>query len=111
MQIDEHQQAAVTVVTPRGALTGDEAGVLLSRLRVVVRQCAGRCVLDLTHVPYLDSQGLEAIVDISEEMSRVARSLKIAAANETLREVLDVTEVAAMCDQYDDVGAAVRSFS
>lgn len=111
MQIDEHQQAAVTVITPRGAIVSDDAAVLVSRVRSTMRQCAGRYVLDMTHVSYLDSKGLEALADLGDEMARVARSLKLASANETLREVLDLTEVSLKCDQYDDVGSAVRSFA
>lgn len=111
MQIEEHQQAAVTVLSPYGSLVGSDADTLRARVRESVRACAGRVVLDFTHVTFIDSSGLEAVADLGEEMIRVARTLKIAAANETLREVLDVTEVGQLCDQFDDVGAAVRSFA
>ncbi|MEM8756337.1 MAG: STAS domain-containing protein [Planctomycetota bacterium] len=111
MQIEEHQQAAVSVLSPAGSLVGPDADVLRSRVREAVRANAGRVVLDLTHVTFIDSAGLEAVADLSDEMTAVARTLKIAAANDTLREVLDVTEVGAACDRFDDVGAAVRSFA
>ena len=36
---------------------------------------------------------------------------KLAGANETMREVLALTEVGALCELFDDVTTAVRSFS
>ncbi|MEL6497772.1 MAG: STAS domain-containing protein [Planctomycetota bacterium] len=110
MQIDEHNQAAVTVLAPRGPLTGEDSTVLVSRVDAASEQQRGRVVVDLSHVSFVDSDGLEAIADLGERFERVARSLKLACVNETLREVLDLTEVASLCEMYEDTSAAVRSF-
>ncbi|MEL7484436.1 MAG: STAS domain-containing protein [Planctomycetota bacterium] len=110
MQIDEQNQAAVVVLTPRGPLTGDDAGVLSSRVEAASTSQRGRVVVDLSHVSFIDSTGLEAIADLGEQFERVARTLKLACVNETVREVLDLTEVAGFCELFDDTSAAVRSF-
>ncbi|MEL6795792.1 MAG: STAS domain-containing protein [Planctomycetota bacterium] len=110
MQIDEQNQAAVTVLTPRGPLTGDDSAVLASRVDAAADQQRGRVVVDLSNVSFVDSAGLEVIADLGERFERVARSLKLACVNETLREVLDLTEVASFCELYEDASAAVRSF-
>lgn len=110
MQIDEVNQAAVMVLTPRGPLTGDDAAALSSRVDQAAEQQRGRVVVDLTHVSFVDSAGLEVIADLGERFEQVARSLKLSCVNETLREVLDLTEVAALCELYEDTSAAVRSY-
>jgi anti-anti-sigma factor len=111
VQIDEQQQAAVSVLSPRGPMVGEDAGSVLSRVRTALAQHTGRVVLDLTQVSYIDSRGLEVIADLSDEMAQQARQLKVAAANETVREALDLTRVSDYCEQFDDVSSAVRSFS
>ncbi len=110
MQIDEHSQAAVTVLTPRGPLTGDDAALLAVRVDAAAAQQRGRVVVDLSHVSFVDSAGLEAIVTLGERFERIARSLKLCCVNETLREVLDLTEVDSYCELFEDTSAAVRSF-
>lgn len=110
MQIDEQNQAAVVVLTPRGPLTGDDSAALASRVDSAASQQRGRVVVDLSHVSFIDSRGLEAIADLGERFERVARSLKLACVNETLREVLDLTDVASFCELFEDTSSAVRSF-
>ena len=110
MQIDEQNQAAVTVLSPRGPIAGSDGAVFMSRVQAAAQRQHGRVVVDMSNVSFLDSEGLEAIADLGEEFGRVARTLKLAALNETLREVLDITEVAAGCEVFDDTSSAVRSF-
>lgn len=111
MQIEEHQQAAVSVISPRGPIAGDDATEVLSRVRSAASASAGRVVLDLAMVPYFDSRGLETVADLGEDMARSARQIKVAAANETVREVFDITGIDAWCEHFSDVSSAVRSFS
>lgn len=110
MQIDEHSQAAVAVLLPRGPLVGDDAAVLAGRVRKASTEQHGRVVVDLSSVPYVDSLGLEQLAELGEAFGGVARSLKLASLNETLREVLDLTGVARHCELFTDASSAVRSF-
>ncbi|MEM1071889.1 MAG: STAS domain-containing protein [Planctomycetota bacterium] len=110
MQIDESSQAAVTILAPKGAVVGTDASGLAERFRAAASSASGRVVIDLAHVSFVDSLGLETLADLGDEMSTLARTLKLAAANQTLREVLDLTGVGGMCELYDDVSAAVRSY-
>ena len=110
MRIQEQRQGAVTVVRPEGALIDTDVALVRSRLEEVRRATHGRFVVDCGALPYVDSRGLEALVDLTESMSQVGQSLRICAVNETLREVLEINDLAQLFEQYDDVNSAVRSF-
>lgn len=110
MQIIEQKQGAVTVLRPMGPLTLQDADAFKSRLTSVGRASLGRFVVDAAGVPFIDSRGLEVLAEAHDELSRSGQSLKVCGLNETLREVLDLTEVGSLVEYFEDSGAAVRSF-
>ncbi len=110
MDIHEHQHGAVTVMRPDGAVNQAEADMLKERLSIALERSLGRLVVDMSDVPFVDSRGLEVLVDVSEELAQSGQVLKLCQVNETLREVLDLTGVGSHFEQYDEVNAAVRSF-
>src|SRR5690606_10506449 len=69
MDIHEHQHGAVTVLKPEGALSQGDADQLRQRLATALEKSLGRLVLDLSGVPFVDSQGLEVLVDTTEELA------------------------------------------
>ena len=111
MNIDTQQQAAVTVLTPRGPLLAGDANEVRTAVTEAIESSLGRVVLDISKVPYTDSSGLEMIYDIGSQLVAEGRVFKLAGANETMREVLALTEIGALCEQFDDVTTAVRSFA
>jgi len=110
VEIVEQRQGAVTVVRPRGPLVLDDAEVFKSRLGEVMTRSLGRFVVDMSEVPYLDSRGLEVLKETTDELLDGGRSLRLCAANETVREVLDVTDLAESFEFFADATSAVRSF-
>jgi anti-sigma B factor antagonist len=70
----------------------------------------GRVVIDMSAVPFVDSKGLESLVDLTEEMAKSGQVLKLCAPSKTVREVLELTAVVSMFDHFEDVNSAVRSF-
>ncbi|WP_428388268.1 STAS domain-containing protein [Mucisphaera sp.] len=110
MEITQSQVGAVGVLTLKGALVGDAAGTLREAAEPMQRKTMGRMVLDLAAVPFIDSQSLEALLDLTEAMSASGRVLKLAAANALIREVLSLTDLDGHFEHYLDVNAAARSF-
>ncbi|MFA9476846.1 STAS domain-containing protein [Phycisphaerales bacterium AB-hyl4] len=110
MQIQEEKKGAVTVLRPAGPLTQQDAEQFKSRLLAVRDRSMGRFVVDVAGVPYVDSRGLEVLAEAHDELVKSGQSLKLCAVNETLREVLDLTEMASLFEQYEDAHSAVRSF-
>jgi anti-sigma B factor antagonist len=110
MEIREQKYGAVTSLRPLGPVITDDAAALRNRLLDTHRQSLGRLVLDMGGVPYLDSAGLEALLDVTEALGRSGQALKLCGANDVIRESLELTEIADLFDYFGDVNDAVRSF-
>jgi anti-anti-sigma factor len=110
MRISEQRSGAVTVLKPEGPILEADAVALKQKLMTTLGGSLGRFVVDMSAVPYLDSKGLEALVEVTEEMSRSGQALRLCAPNKTVREVLELTDLASMFDHFEDTNTAVRSF-
>ena len=110
MRIDTKQKGAVTVVRPHGPLNHEDAEAFQARLDEVSAQSLGRFVVDMSAIPYVDSRGLEALLATSEQLEHSGRQLKLCSANDTLREVFELTELTNQFEYYEDTTNAVRSF-
>jgi anti-sigma B factor antagonist len=110
MKISEQQQGAVTVIKPEGPLIDKDAGQFKDTADQRVLEAMGRVVVDMSGVAFVDSKGLEALVDLAEAMSGQGQSLKLCSTGKTVREVMELTEVVSSFEHFDDVNSAVRSF-
>src|SRR2546423_5514668 len=110
MQIGMQRQGAVTIVRPEGPLLEPDAQQVKTALLETAGASLGRVVLDMEAIPFVDSRGLEVLVEVTEEMSEGGQALKLCAANKTVREVLELTALAPMFEHFEDVGSAARSF-
>lgn len=110
MEIEELNYGAVAVVRPIGALTQDDAERLKTQMLEVRVKSLGRLVLDASNVPFIDSRGLEVLVEVSQQLTQTGQALKIAGVNDVLREVFELTELTCEFEHFADVNSAVRSF-
>ncbi len=110
MELHQQQHGAVTVFKPDGPLAEAAVGPFASAVRTGAARSMGRVVLDLTAVPFVDSAGLEALLDLTELTSRGGRALKLCGVNKTVRQVLELVELVSYFDVFDDANSAVRSF-
>jgi anti-anti-sigma factor len=110
MEIHEQRHGAVTVIKPQGPLVVGDAEEFRSRLGEIMSRSLGRFIVDASAIPYVDSLGLEALVQSTDELGASGRALRLCGACETLREVLELTGLADRFEHYVDVNTAVRSF-
>ena len=110
MKIQESKQGAVTVLKPAGPLTQNDATEFRTVAMRVVESNLGRMLVDMSAIPFVDSLGLEVLVELTEELQKSGQMLRVCAANKTLREVFSLTGVAPQFEQFDDVNTAIRSF-
>jgi anti-sigma B factor antagonist len=93
VQVLEHIRSDYVVLEPHDELTADNE----LELKDVVRQQldAGRVhlVLDLLHVPYVDSCGLGRIVQAYVSAQRLGGGLKLMNVNERVKQLLTVTRL------------------
>jgi anti-anti-sigma factor len=110
MKIQESKQGAVTVLKPSGPLTQADAGDFKTVTLRALESNLGRILVDMSAVPFVDSLGLEALLDLTEQMQLSGQMLKLCATNKTLREVFTLTATAPLFEHFDDVNTAIRSF-
>jgi anti-sigma B factor antagonist len=110
MEILEQRHGAVTVLKPQGPLVAEDAEQFRGQLAAVLASSLGRFIVDASEIPYVDSRGLEVLKEATEQLSDSGQALRICGANETVREVLDLTDLSRYFEHYQDATAAVRSF-
>ena len=110
MEIQEQSQGAVTVLKPTGPLVEADAAQFKARAIELVAKNLGRVVVDASAMAFVDSRGLEALADITDELAQSGRALKLCGANVTIRQVLDLIGWSDAFEYFDDVNAGVRSF-
>jgi anti-anti-sigma factor len=110
MELLTQQRGAVLVVKPTGPLTAAEAETFRTRLRGWIHENLGRVVVDASSMHYVDSQGLESLVDIANDLSHGGKELKLSGANETVQQVIELTGLSPCFEYFEDANSAVRSF-
>lgn len=110
MKIHEQRHGAVTILRPEGPLVDQDVVPFRQQLNNVRRSSLGRVVVDMGTIPFVDSKGLETLVEVTREMAESGQALRLCGVNETIREVLELTEISPLFEHYADVNSAVRSF-
>lgn len=101
---------AVTVLEPRGALSGDAAGAFAENLREQAERSLGRLVVDLSGVPTLDSLALETLVEAAQRLEDGGVALRLCGLSPTLTTVLEITGHHHAFEHHPGPEEAARSF-
>jgi anti-anti-sigma factor len=109
MKVDVRTHGSVAVVTPEGPLTRDEVEDFGRALRGASAERQGRVVLDLEAVPYVDSAGLETLLELCGGDDPLVTP-RVCGLTETCREALAITRVLERLNVFDTAENAVRSF-
>ncbi len=107
MKIQTENHGAVAVVVPHGPLVGEETLDLQRALAAAVA-AKRRVVVDMTHVPYLDSRGIEMLLEQCGGHVPAHQRPRLAALAETCAEALELTDVLPRLEVFDTVENALR---
>ena len=110
MNIETEQRCAVTLVKPDGPLTGSDGAALKTVTSNLIKTTMGRLVIDASCIPSVDSQGLESLFDIAEQLAQTGKALKLCGLNDTLQQVIELTGLTSQFEQFEDANSAIRSF-
>ncbi len=72
-------------------------------------QVAADLVLDLEAVPFIDSAGLEYLLDLQEKFAEKLGRIKLVNLNENIAEILYVTRLDNAFERFEDVPEAVKA--
>jgi anti-sigma B factor antagonist len=67
-------------------------------------------VINLSQVPFIDSKGLEALLDYHNKIRKRGGSIKIANPNPLCNEIFNITNMTTYFEIYFDLERAGKSF-
>ena len=110
MKIDNDRIGSVTVLLPHGAIALDDVEEFAQAIEEQRQKTNGRFVIELTNVPFIDSQGLETLWDIADYQREGGKTIKLSGIQEVCREIFELTGMSEHLDLFDTSENAVRSF-
>ena len=110
MKVATEQCGGVAVMRPQGPITWANADEFKAELLELIGRNLGRIVLDASAVSHVDSKGLGALVEITQQLGQSGKALKLCCVNETVRQVIRLTGLWPLFEHFEDVNSAVRSF-
>jgi anti-anti-sigma factor len=111
MEITVKPAGGATVVEIRGSVDGLTADQLLAALDQQVDAGHIRFVADLSSLDYTSSAGLRALLGTVKRARSRGGDLRLAAVRSPVLKVLDLAGFTGILKLYDDVPAAVGSFT
>ena len=109
MKTEVQAYGNVTVIAAHGPLVAEESVDLKRAVENSLTAGSQRLVLNLADVPYLDSTGIELLLELCHAGLAPRRRPKVAALSETCLEALELTDVLPRLEVFDTVDNAVRS--
>jgi anti-anti-sigma factor len=102
----EHLRSDVVILEPRDSLTADSEADLREAVRRQLSAGHVNLILDLAHVPHIDSCGLGRIVQAYVSAQHQGGGLKLMNVNERNRQTLTVTRLGAILEIYRPASAS-----
>jgi len=109
VRIQTESHGSVAVVVPHGPLVGEET-LDLKRALAAAAVMKRRIVVDMTDVPYLDSRGIELLLEQCGGQVPAHQRPRLASLAETCAEALELTDVLPRLEVFDTVDNALRGF-
>lgn len=111
LDIKVREKGDVTILELRGKITvGDGVIQLRNAVREQLEKEKLKIVINMEHVPYVDSAGLGELVSATASASRGGGKLKLAAITRKVLDLLIITKLLTVFDSYDTEDEAVKSF-
>lgn len=108
---EQTKQGAVNLIRCAAPLSRDNAEQVVLVLDKCLDHGQPRVVLNLQHVPLIDSKGLELLVDYQRQCIARGGCMKLAAPAALCRDILVATDVISHFEVFEDELAAAGSFA
>jgi anti-anti-sigma factor len=109
VKIDSSQHGRVMTIKPHGLLAGSDVDSLDAELARVLIDEPTDVILDISAILFVDSHGLEVLLNAAERLVQNGKTMKLAGPNRNLEEVLTLTELAPLFRIFPSHEAALES--
>jgi anti-sigma B factor antagonist len=98
-----------TVVSVQEPITFQNREDLQATFRRCMEQQKTDIVLDATQVAFMDSEGLELLLDVHEELQEHGKALKLVGLNQTCSDIFTAAQLLAVFPVYENINRLIRS--
>ena len=111
-KVSVRQVGDVAVVDLSGRITlGDGSGTVRETVKDLINKGNKQILLNLGDVSYIDSAGLGELVGSYATISNQGGKIKLLNAQSKVRDVLQVTKLYTVFENFTDEASAIRSFA
>ena len=110
MKIETQKYDNITVIELIGEFTAEFSNQLYERIDVVCDDNTTGIVIDLSNVGFIDSTGLEQLLETREYCRKNDHQIKLAGLDELCLKIMEITRLLPKFDIYDELSEAVKSF-
>ena len=106
------QSRDVAIVDLAGRLTlGEGSGTLRSTIKDLIAQGQKKILLNLKDVSYIDSSGLGEMISSYASVTNAGGQIKLLQTQSRVRDLLTVTKLYSVFEDFSNEGIAVASFA
>jgi anti-sigma B factor antagonist len=111
LEVQEHDREGIAILELKGRIVvGPEASALRERVSALSAAGKHNLVLNMTHVDFIDSTGLGALVISATSLRKNHGNIKLVNLNRRTIELLVMTKLATVFEIYTDEQDAVSSY-
>ncbi len=109
MKLNCEDYDQLSVMSLAGELTVESVEPFQKLAKERVQKSTRDFVLDVAGMEFIDSKGLEALLWLQEAVGENLGQVRLAAVQDSVRKILEMTRLAARFDAHPDVDSAIRS--
>jgi|SRR3972149_8737732 len=110
MQIKKYKIGVISFIEPENPITNEGVQELKDVIEGCLKENELKIVVNLRSVPYIDSEGLETLLDILGEIRKRGGSIKLSDPNPLCNDILIATRFDTIFEIYSSADRAGRSF-
>lgn len=111
LSLRQSGQTMVVAFTSKVDLEGETSILFKEKLKALIGDGHLRVVIDLTHVGFVDSQGLGALISCLKALRQAGGSLALTSLSEPVGAVLRITRLIRVFDVHPTVDDALAAAS
>ena len=111
MKLERTDYGALAVLAPRGELTGEDVETFRREVHRCLDAGSADLILDCSAIGAYDSAALELLLELRRLCRDRGGKLKLCRPDAIGRKIFEITRLEQQFELFDDVEAAIRSYS
>jgi anti-sigma B factor antagonist len=111
MEISEERRGEIIVLSPAGRINNDTSPVFQTRLVGCVGSAAANVLVDFSHVEYISSAGLRALMIASKQAKAINGRLAVAALTPIVREIFAISHFGLVVQVFETMAEALAALN